>query len=537
MVLDRVLLYDTTLRDGTQGVGVSLSLVDKLQLCERLDRFGVDYVEGGWPGSNPKDEEFFRRAAGLRLRHARLCAFGSTRRAGSAVDQDANVRELLATGTPVVTVFGKSWDLHVREALHTTLEENLRMIGDTVAYLKAQGREVVYDAEHFFDGCVADGDYALATAQAAAAAGADWIVLCDTNGGSLPDEVAARTRWAVAALDRPVGIHTHNDAACGVANALAAVRAGARQVQGTINGMGERCGNADLGATAANLLLKMGYTCHAADQLGELTALCRYVSELANLPPDPGAPYVGANAFAHKGGIHVSAVNRNPLTYEHVVPERVGNRRHVVVSELSGGSNLLYKARERGLDWIDAGGRSRLLKRVKQMEFEGYAFEAAEASFDLLARKVLRPYEPFFTLDGYHVSIHKRGHEAAAYAEATVKLRVGDQAFHTAADGDGPVNALDAALRQALEGPYPELRRVRLCDFKVRVIDGVAGTGARVRVLIETKHDDGQYWTTIGVSENIIEASWLALIDGVEYGLLLHRPGALPSEDAGGGVG
>jgi 2-isopropylmalate synthase len=518
----RVVLYDTTLRDGAQQVGISLSLQDKLLLLQRLDEFGIDYVEGGWPGSNPKDREFFREARRMRLR-GRLVAFGSTRRAGMAVEEDVQVRGLLEAGTPAVAVVGKSWLLHVREALGTTPEENLAMIAETVAYLKAQGREVLYDAEHFFDAAADEdgGAYALATVRAAAEAGADWIVLCDTNGGSLPEHVARWTARVCAEVRCPVGIHTHDDAGLGVANALAAVQAGARQVQGTFNGYGERCGNANLCTIIPNLVLKMGLACTPAARLSELTALSRLVSEVCNLPPLPGAPYVGPNAFAHKGGIHVSAISRNPRTYEHVPPEAVGNTREVVVSELSGASNLAYKARELGLDWLTPEGRRQLLERVKELEFQGYQFEGAEASFELLARRVLQGHRPFFETIGYSVTV-QRHPGGGPDVEATVRVRVGDAVFHTAADGDGPVNAMDRALRKALEDPFPEIRNMRLCDYKVRVIDGREGTAARVRVLITTESPDG-YWTTVGVSENILDASWLALVDSLEYGLLRAR--------------
>ncbi len=534
----RVLLYDTTLRDGTQQVGIALTLQDKLRLLQELDAFGIDYIEGGWPGSNPKDRDFFLQARRLHLQ-GRLTAFGATRRAGLAVADDPSVRALLESGTPTVTIFGKSWSLHVREALGTTPEENLAMIADTVGFLKANGREVIYDAEHFFDGA-ADTDggvYALATVRAAAEAGADWVVLCDTCGGSLPEHVAAWTARVVAEIGRPVGIHPHDDGGLGAANALAAVQAGAQQVQGTFNGYGERCGNANLCTILPNLVLKLGYECTASAHLRELTALSRLVSETCNLPPVPGAPYVGPNAFAHKGGIHVSAINRNPRTYEHVPPEAVGNVREVVVSELSGGSNLAYKARELGLEWITAEGRRQLLERVKELEFEGYQFEGAEASFELLARRVLRTYKPFFETIGYSITVQRHA-ETGPDVEATVKVRVGGRLFHTAADGDGPVNAMDRALRKGLEDPYPEIREMRLCDYKVRVIDGREGTASRVRVLITTEGQSG-YWTTVGVSDNILDASWLALSDSLEYGLLQRRlraHGDAPEAAAEGGA-
>lgn len=513
-------VYDTTLRDGTQQVGISLSLHDKLQLLQQLDAFGADYVEGGWPGSNPKDLEFFREARHLRLR-CRLAAFGSTRRAGIPVAEDNNLQGLLAAGTPAVTVFGKAWTLHVREALGTTAAENLAMIADTVSHLKRSGREVLFDAEHFFDGAAEDSGYALAAVEAAATAGADWVVLCDTNGGSLPEHVARWTAEVAARVRCPLGIHTHDDAGLGVANALAAVAAGARQVQGTLNGYGERCGNVNLCTLLPNLVLKCGYDARAAANLSRLTALSRMVSELCNLPLDPGAPYVGPNAFAHKGGIHASGVSRNPRTYEHVSPESVGNDRQVVVSELSGGSSLALKARQLGLDWLTPEGTRQLLARIKELEFEGYQFEGADASFALLARRVLHTYKPFFQSVGYTVSVSRRP-EQAPEVEATVRVRVGARAFHTAADGDGPVNALDLALRRALQESYPEIREMRLADYKVRVIDGRAGTASRVRVLIATEGASG-YWTTVGVSDNIIDASWLALVDSMEFGLLSVR--------------
>ena len=527
----RILLYDTTLRDGTQQVGIALTVQDKLRLLQELDAFGVDYVEGGWPGSNPKDRDFFLEAQRIQLR-CRLTAFGATRRAGLAVTDDPSVRALVEAQTPTVTVFGKSWSLHVREALGTTPEENLAMIADTVAHLKTHGREVVYDAEHFFDGAAdADGGaYALATVRAAAEAGADWIVLCDTCGGSLPDHIAHWTRRVVAEIGVPVGIHTHDDGGLGAANALAAVEAGADQVQGTFNGYGERCGNANLCTILPNLVLKMGMDCAAAEHLGGLTALSRLVSETCNLVPVPGAPYVGPNAFAHKGGIHVSAITRNPRTYEHVAPESVGNRREVVVSELSGGSNLAYKAKELGLDWITPEGRRQLLERVKAMEFEGYQFEGAEASFELLARRVLHTYKPFFETVGYSVTVQRHA-SGGPDVEATVRVRVGGRLFHTAADGDGPVNAMDRALRKGLEDPFPEIRDMRLCDYKVRVIEGRLGTASRVRVLISTEGPSG-YWTTVGVSDNILDASWLALTDSLEYGLLRRRLRTAAPEEA-----
>ncbi len=514
----RVLVYDTTLRDGAQQAGITFSLKDKLRIVERLDAFGMDYIEGGWPGSNPKDLEFFRQARRLRLSHARLVAFGSTRRPGVPARRDANLRALLDAGTPVVTVFGKSWDLHVTAALGTTPAENLEMIEETVSFLKERVDEVIYDAEHFFDGYKANPVYAMATLEAAARAGASCIVLCDTNGGTLPNEVGEIVAAVLEAVPVPIGIHTHNDAGVAVANTLEAVRRGARHVQGTVNGYGERCGNANLCAVIPNLRLKMGMECLREDSLAHLTHLSHFVAELANRAHDPSAPYVGANAFAHKGGVHVSAILKDSQTYEHVAPEVVGNTRRVVVSELSGRSNLQYISRERelGLDKDDPAART-LLEKVKDLEYQGYQFEAAEASFELLALKTLGSFPNFFTFEGFRVQVDQRPGQPAS-AEATVKVRVGDRTMHTAAEGDGPVNALDRALRKALEGVFPVINTFKLVDYKVRVLDEKEGTAAKVRVLIETQ-DEERSWSTIGVSENIIEASWQALVDSIEYGL------------------
>ena len=512
----QVYLFDTTLRDGTQSEGLSLSVEDKLKIALLLDEFGIHYIEGGWPGSNPKDAEFFRRARSLALRRARLVAFGATRKAGVPAADDPNLRALVAAETPVVSLFGKSWMLHVRHVLETTPDENLAMIGDSVAWLKGQGREVVYDAEHFFDGYRADPGYALATARAAAEAGADWIVLCDTNGGSLPGWVADVTAHVREELPTPLGIHTHNDGELAVANALAAVEAGCRQVQGTINGYGERCGNANLVSLLPALQLKMGLTAVPAANLAGLTELARTVSEIANLNPDPHAPYVGASAFAHKGGVHVAAVEKLAASYEHVAPEAVGNRRHVVVSELSGRGNVRVKADELGL--AARGSERELVALVKDLESEGYQFEAAEGSFELLLRRRQPGYvPPFELLDVVVVAERRRGE--AMLAEATVKLRVGREIVHTAAEGDGPVHALDQALRKALVPHYPVLADVRLADYKVRILDPESATGARTRVLIEAARGE-ERWSTLGVSRNIIEASGQALADSLELPLV-----------------
>jgi 2-isopropylmalate synthase len=517
----RVEVYDTTLRDGTQGAEVEFSVEDKLRCARALDDLGVDFVEGGWPGSNPRDLEFFRRAAECSWRHARVVAFGSTRRADVEAHADTNLNSLLDARTEWVAVFGKSWDLHVRTALRTTLEENLRMIADSVRYLKAQGRRVVYDAEHFFDGFRANPDYALATLRAAQEAGADRVVLCDTNGGTLPHQVAPVVRRVLEGVSVPLGIHTHNDAGCAVASALEAVRAGCRHVQGTVNGYGERCGNADLCVLVPNLVLKLGYECLAPDALGRLRHTSRFVSELANRPPDDHQPYVGRNAFAHKGGVHVSAVRLDPATYEHVDPAQVGNRRRFVVSDLSGRSNILSKAEELGLRLDPTSpATQQILERVKWLEYTGYQFEGADASFELLARRLLGEWDDGFQAGPFLVVVHRD--DERTWAEATVRVQVGGVEEHTAAEGNGPVHALDRALRKALERFYPELRGIRLVDYKVRVLNAEAATAARVRVLIQTT-DGQERWETVGVSENVVEASWLALVDSVSYALWRSR--------------
>jgi 2-isopropylmalate synthase len=522
----RIALYDTTLRDGTQGAGITLSADDKLRIAEHLDAFGVDYIEGGWPGSNPKDMEFFERARGRTWRHARLTAFGSTRRPGIAPEHDENLNLIVAAETPAAALFGKSWDLHVREALRTTPDENLAMIEDSVRYLRSRGLEVVYDAEHFFDGWKANPEYALATLRAAERAGASVVVLCDTNGGCLPHEIRAGVEAARRAVEGPLGIHTHNDGELGVANTLVAVDAGCVHVQGTINGIGERCGNANLVSIIPNLQLKMGYRCVPAAQIARLGEVSRYVAELANLTPNEYQPFVGLNAFAHKGGVHVSAVMAHPPTYEHIAPETVGNARRVVVSDLSGRANVLYKAREMGIDLSrDRPEVREILAELKRLEHEGYQFEAAEASFELLMRRILGQHRPSFTLLGLRVTVEKRDPGVAGerggvcVAEATIRVAVDGQEEHTAAEGDGPVHALDRALRKALGRFYPEIQRVRLVDYKVRVLNADAATAARVRVLIQST-DGTRTWGTVGVSENVVEASWQALVDSLEYVLL-----------------
>lgn len=515
-----VTVYDTTLRDGTQGTGISFSVQDKLRVAERLDEFGVDYIEGGWPGSNPKDAEFFAVAAKRPWKHAKIAAFGMTRRGGVKVEDDAQVRQLLEAGTPVVTVVGKTWPLHVTEVFGVTLEENLSMIRDTVAFLKSQGREVFYDAEHFFDSYREDPDYSLATVKAAADAGADLVVLCDTNGGSLPAYVGEVTRKTAGFLGRPVGAHTHNDCGLGVANALAAVEAGAVQVQGTMNGYGERVGNCNLTTLIPLLQLKLGLP--LVPDLERLTELSRFIDELANVPPDIRAPFVGRAAFTHKGGLHVHAVQKLASTYEHVDPALVGNDRVVTISDLSGQSNVLMKADALGLK-VEKGSPevAEVLKEVKRLEHEGFEFEAAEASFELLLRRFLGKHRPLFELEEYRCDFVRSGVPGEEWNKcvAAVKLRIKGESVHKQGGGDGPVNALDAALRAALTPFYPAVATVRLEDYKVRIINGKLGTAARTRVLVSSTDGHAQ-WGTVGVSDNIIEASWQALVDSYDYAVM-----------------
>jgi 2-isopropylmalate synthase len=514
-----VVLYDTTLRDGAQREGISFSVDDKLKIARRLDRLGVHYIEGGWPGSNPKDIAFFERASELNLEQAVVVAFGSTRRAGVGVEEDASIQAMVAAGTSAVAIVGKSWDLHVRHVLNTDLEENLRIIADSVRYLKALGREVIYDAEHFFDGYRANPAYAVQTLAAATEAGADVLVLCDTNGGALPSTVADVVAEVRKATTLPLGIHAHNDGEMAVANTLLAVEQGARHVQGTINGYGERCGNANLCSLIPALKLKMGCDCVTDKQLRSLTETARYISELANLSLYAQQPYVGHSAFAHKGGIHVNALVKCEESYQHMDPALVGNRKRVVVSELSGKSNIAYKVEEFGLDLpVGTEQRRQVLEHIKELENRGFQFEGAEGSVELLIRRAQPGYEPPFELLDFHVLIRDSPNGNMA-AQATVKVRVGNQVMHTAADGNGPVNALDAAVRKALLPSYPHLADVRLTDYKVRILDGGAGTAAQTRVLIDsaTCH---RTWSTVGSSTNIIEASWQALCDSLEYALL-----------------
>ncbi len=520
--MSRIEIYDTTLRDGAQREGVSLSVADKLKIAEKLDEFGVQYIEGGWPGSNPKDIEFFKKAAGLKLKNARLCAFGSTRRPGEPVNDDPNIKALIESGTETVTIFGKSWDFHVHHALKTTLEENLAMIKDSVAYLKSLGKEVIYDAEHFFDGYKANPEYALSTLEVAVKGGADVIVLCDTNGGLMPWELSAILKVVKDKVKTPLGIHVHNDADMATANSLLSVQEGITHIHGTVNGYGERCGNANLCSIIPNLHLKMGLQVVSEKQLQNLTKLSRYVAELVNIAPPDQQPYVGFNAFAHKGGVHIDAVSKKPETYEHANPALVGNQRRILVSELAGRSSITIKTNDYAyhLDKNQPETAS-VLQKIKEMEHYGYQFEGAEGSFELLVLKMMKSFQPLFKLEGFRVIIEKR-EDGQLFSEATIKVRVGNVQIHTAAEGNGPVNALDNALRKALEEVFPDLKKFKLTDFKVRVIDGVDGTGAQVRVLIETR-DEHKSWGTVGVSPNVIEASWIALMDSLEYGLICRR--------------
>jgi 2-isopropylmalate synthase len=538
---NQIFIYDTTLRDGSQREGLSLSLEDKLRIAKELDRLGVPFIEGGWPGANPKDVQFFWQIKEEPLTQAEVVAFCSTRRPHIAAADDSMLQAILAASTRWVTIFGKSWDLHVTEGLKTTLDENLAMIRDSIEYLRSQGRRVIYDAEHWFDGYKHNPEYALKTLVAARDAGAEWLVLCDTNGGTLPHEVGQIVREVVEVVgvrgqelgeNRPLlGIHTHNDSDTAVANALAGVMEGVRMVQGTMNGYGERCGNANLCSLIPNLQLKLGYTCIQDEQLAQLTQASRLISEVVNLAPDDHAPFVGRSAFAHKGGIHVSAVERNPLTYEHLNPEQVGNQRRIVISDQAGLSNVLAKARTFGheLNKQDPACRQ-ILERLKELENEGYQFEAAEASFDLLMREALGYRQQFFELKGFQVHCDMLESLGGNYSNAlaTIKVAVNGKDILDAAEGNGPVSALDAALRKALQNFYPEITQFHLTDYKVRILDSGAGTSAKTRVLVESSNGQKR-WTTVGVSPNILEASYQAVVEGIEYGLLLQLSEQLDS--------
>ncbi|MBG1270676.1 citramalate synthase [Nostoc sp. WHI] len=551
-------LYDTTLRDGTQREGLSVSIEDKLRIAKRLDQLGIPFIEGGWPGANPKDVQFFWQLQENPLKQAEIVAFCSTRRPNSTAATEPMLQAILAAGTRWVTIFGKSWDLHVTTGLKTTLEENLAMISDTIEYLRSQGRRIIYDAEHWFDGYKHNPDYALQTLEAAIASGAEWLVLCDTNGGTLPHEISqivqdvnghlsliisqepmtdtslreAAPTTTLSTSDKgqrtipQIGIHTHNDSEMAVANAIAAVMAGAKMVQGTINGYGERCGNANLCSLIPNLQLKAGYSCITEDQLTQLTEASRFVSEVVNLAPDEHAPFVGLSAFAHKGGIHVSAVERNPLTYEHIQPEQVGNHRRIVISEQSGLSNVIAKARSFGIELDQQKAEARqILQRLKDLESEGFQFEAAEASFALLMHEALGDRQKFFEVKGFQVHCDLIEGKETTNALATVKIAVDGKNILEAAEGNGPVAALDAALRKALVNFYPQIATFDLTDYKVRILNGHMGTAAKTRVFVESGNGR-QRWTTVGVSTNILAASYQAVVEGLEYGLLLHSQGS-----------
>jgi 2-isopropylmalate synthase len=513
----KIQVYDTTLRDGSQRTDISLSCQDKLNIAHRLDEIGVDFIEGGWPGSNPKDAEFFEHARRIEWTHAKIAAFGATCGVDATPEQDKNIRALLDSGAPYCTVVGKSSVLHVTQVLRTTLENNLRMIEESLRYLRQQGRGVIYDAEHFFDGYKLDPAYAVQTLQAAVRGGAETVVLCDTNGGTMPWEITEIVRAVSAAVNAPLGIHTHNDSECAVANTLAGVRAGCIQVQGTINGYGERCGNANLCSIIPDLEIKLGYTALPEGKLVGLFDLSHYVAEVANLAPDEHLAYVGRSAFAHKGGIHVAAMRRTAQSYQHIEPELVGNKMEVVVSELSGRGNLLSKAEEYGLKIAPDTDVSSVLEDLKSLEAKGFSFETAEASVLLMLKRQQEGYTAPFKLVDFNVMVeHRQGR--GLFAEATVKVEVDGEIMHTAADGNGPVNALDAALRKALIHRYPHINQFHLADYKVRILDGNNGTAATTRVLIDTKNGS-HTWSTVGASANIIEASWRALADSFEYGL------------------
>jgi 2-isopropylmalate synthase len=515
----KISTFDTTLRDGTQGESVSFSADDKLLIAEKLDELGIDYIEGGWPGSNPKDKEFFERAKSVKLKHAKLTAFGATRLAKNRVQDDLSIRELIAANTPVVSIFGKTWDFHVRRALGITEEENLVLISDSVAFLKANGREVVYDAEHFFDGYIANPDYALKTLEAAKQSGADVLCLCDTNGGTLPMRLAEIVAEVRSRFDGVLGIHTHNDSELAVANTLVAVEAGVTHVQGCMNGYGERCGNANMVSILANLELKLGHTTVGPENLKRLTDVARFVAGLANLTLRSDQAFVGPSAFAHKGGIHVSAVMKDAATYEHIRPELVGNRQRVLLSDLSGRGNIAYKLNQLGLrENLDESVRREILERVKQMEHQGYDFEGAEGTFELLVREAAHPNFHPFDLVGYEVSTKLQGSEETV-TTASVTLQVGEGVHSATAIGSGPVHALDICLRQCLAAIYPAIANVRLTDYKVRVLDGKGGTESKVRVLVEWT-DQLRSWATVGVSDNVIDASWRALVDALRLELM-----------------
>jgi len=519
----KIEIYDTTLRDGSQAEDISFSVEDKLRITEKLDEFAVHFIEGGWPGSNPKDAEYFKKVRKLPLSNSKVVAFGSTHRPRHKVEEDHNIKTLIESKAKVITIYGKSWDFHVKEALRISYEENLDLIYNSISYLKKHAEKVFFDAEHFFDGYKDNPDYALKCLFAAQDAGADCIIPCDTNGGTLPHEIRKIMQDVLKKIKRPVGIHAHNDSECAVANSIVAVELGAAQVQGTMNGIGERCGNANLCSIIPNIQIKLGYKCLSEENLKKLRDVSRFVNEIANLRHFKRQPFVGDSAFAHKGGIHVSAVLKRPETYEHIGPHLVGNSHRVLVSDLAGKSNILRKAEEYNIHLKpDSPEVQNILNKLKDLEHQGFQFEGAEASFELLLKKSLNLHRRFFDLIGFRVIDEKRKEKESPYSEATIMVKVGGHIEHTAATGNGPVNALDNALRKALEKFYPELKEVKLHDYKVRVLTAGKGTYAKVRVLVESG-DDKSRWGTVGVSENIIEASWQALVDSIEYKLLREK--------------
>lgn len=515
----KIEVYDTTLRDGSQGENVFFTLNDKIKIAEKLDEFGIDFIEGGWPGSNPKDISFFNRVKNKKFKNSKIVAFGSTRRKNYPVEKDPFIKKLLESETEYITIFGKSWDLHVTDVLKITLDENLKLIEETIEYLVKHGRKVFFDAEHFFDGYKRNPEYALKTLMVAENYGAERLVLCDTNGGSLPFEIEEIIKKIKEKVKIPIGIHTHNDSALAVANTISAVKSGAIHIQGTINGFGERCGNADLTSIIPILQVKMGYKCIPDDKLIYLTELSRYVYEIANIVPPNNQPFVGMSAFAHKGGVHVDAVSKNPLTYEHIDPKTVGNERRILISELSGKSTILQKFKNYKLEERPEVIK-KLLNMVGELENKGYQFEAAEGSFEIMVRKAIGKYKKLFEVEGFRVIVEKKGKKVVS--EATVKIKVGKQIEHTASEGNGPVNALDNALRKAIEKFYPEIKNMKLTDYKVRILKPEKATAAVTRVIIESK-DEKDTWGTVGVSENIIEASWQALLDSFEYKILKSK--------------
>ncbi len=517
----KIEIYDTTLRDGSQGEGLSFSVQDKLLIAKRIDELGFDYIEGGWPGANPKDIAFFQEIKKIKLKNSKIVAFGSTRKAHSKASEDDNLKGLLAAETEVITIFGKSWDMHVQEVFKTDLEENIRMIDDSVRFLRSKGKKVIYDAEHFFDGYTQNPDYALKTLAVALEAGAAVLVLCDTNGGNMPSKISKIVSEIKSRIQHPLGIHTHNDGGVGIANAISAVEAGVEHVQGTINGYGERCGNPDLITLVADLQLKLGFSCLPPAKLKELTEVARFVSEVSNMVQAKNQPYVGLSAFAHKGGVHINAVMKNPETYEHIDPSVVGNRRRFLVSELGGKTNIMLKAQELDIELKKESPETRkILQEVQDRENEGYQYEAAEASFELLIQKVTGKKKEFFKVKEVKISAEIIG-DKDPQAKATVVIEKGDKSVKKEELGDGPVNAIDNAFRKALITFYPAIEEVHLDDYKVRIVDSKAGTAAKVRVFIEFS-DGKKTWTTVGVSTNIIDASWLALKDAYEYKLLKH---------------